>query len=618
MQLSELISYAREKYQIEEQHKWTDFPGFSVLTEPHTGTWVALLMRQLDYETGCAIERCDLKCGKASLSEYRKTWLSHPLRMRGDKWVSIAFEEDTEPDIVFRLFDRAVTSGEQRGFTFILDSMRTASAETTHHDTPLPFAGSSSQPEKEAVPERIREMRRLYEYGRETPETQAANFCRQGIFMADYEDDVPWSGDFSSYFPTYHDLRTQQLRGYFTWRGNVRKGIYSPVPVSVAYLYLYELLNQIGTASPEDSLRKMQDFECGYLDAGYGDERMRQYLRRWMLEFSILYGLPAETIRQVADPELLKGDEALSVLRDPAGHPDETLFEAIIFYAGKKLPQSPVLSKDPQRGIRLFCAVWRTASAQFRQHGTDLFTLCFGEQTVRPWRPLASAVYHPQVRPDDGDFELDPCRIYRCRNGLWKVISYEALFFDKNRFQGLFHAADQRFRRYCKTGHPLREVSSESWALPYIETVIEEDRRTVLEASKPKITLDLSGLDRIRQDAQHTRDSLLTEEELAEFRRIEEPASPPVSPVGSVPEELLPGLPLDPLPLQILRMLLRGEPVAPLIRENRLMPSILADTINEALFDEIGDTVLLCENDDLSLVEVYRDELTQLLGGNNA
>ena len=48
------------------------------------------------------------------------------------------------------------------------------------------------------------------------------------------------------------------------------------------------------------------------------------------------------------------------------------------------------------------------------------------------------------------------------------------------------------------------------------------------------------------------------------------------------------------------------------------MPSILADTINEALFDEIGDTVLLCENDDLSLVEDYRDELTQLLGGNNA
>ena len=47
------------------------------------------------------------------------------------------------------------------------------------------------------------------------------------------------------------------------------------------------------------------------------------------------------------------------------------------------------------------------------------------------------------------------------------------------------------------------------------------------------------------------------------------------------------------------------------------MPSIVADTINEALFDEIGDTVLSCEDDRLSLVEDYCDDLAQILGGNN-
>ena len=618
MQLSELISYAREKYQIEERHKWTDFPGFSVLTEPHTGTWVALLMRQWDYETGCEIERCDLKCGKSSLSEYRRTYLSSPIRMRGDKWISVAFEEETEADVVYRLFDRAVTSGEQRGFTIILDSLRSSSSDNTQRDTPLPFSGSSYRPEKEVIPDRIRAMRRLYEYGPETPESRAANFVRQGSFMADYEDDLPWSGDFSSYFPTYHDLRTEQLRGYFSWRTELRKGIYSPVPLSAAYIYIYELLNQIGTVSPEDSLQKMQAFEHGYLDPGYGDERMRQYLRRWMLEFAILNGLPAETVRQVAEPELMLGDRALSVLRSPSAHTDEEIADAILFYAGKKLPQSPVLNRDPERGKHLFSAVWRVASERFHQSSKDLFTLCFGEQTIRPWRPLASAVYHPQVRPVDGDFELDPCRLYRCRNGLWKVVSYESLFFDKNRFQGLLHAADQRFRRYCKTGHPLREVPSESWALPFIEAVIDEDRRAVLEAARPRITLDLSGLDQIRQDALTTRDSLLTQEELDEILISDEPVSVPSVKDESVPAELLPGLPLDPLPLQILHQLLQGKPVSSLILENRLMPSILADTINEALFDEIGDTVLLCENDELSLVEDYREDLTMLLGGNDA
>ena len=45
MELSQLTAYAGEKYHIDEQHKWADFPGFSVLVHPQTGQWVALLMR---------------------------------------------------------------------------------------------------------------------------------------------------------------------------------------------------------------------------------------------------------------------------------------------------------------------------------------------------------------------------------------------------------------------------------------------------------------------------------------------------------------------------------------------------------------------------------------------
>ena len=45
------------------------------------------------------------------------------------------------------------------------------------------------------------------------------------------------------------------------------------------------------------------------------------------------------------------------------------------------------------------------------------------------------------------------------------------------------------------------------------------------------------------------------------------------------------------------------------------MPSMTADAINEALFDEIGDTVLLCEEDQLLLVDDYIEELEQILGG---
>ena len=45
------------------------------------------------------------------------------------------------------------------------------------------------------------------------------------------------------------------------------------------------------------------------------------------------------------------------------------------------------------------------------------------------------------------------------------------------------------------------------------------------------------------------------------------------------------------------------------------MPSVVTDTINEALFDEIGDNVLECDGDEIALVEDYREEVTLILNG---
>lgn len=45
------------------------------------------------------------------------------------------------------------------------------------------------------------------------------------------------------------------------------------------------------------------------------------------------------------------------------------------------------------------------------------------------------------------------------------------------------------------------------------------------------------------------------------------------------------------------------------------MASVAADAINEALFDEIGDNVLESDGSGITLVEDYREELLQMLGG---
>ncbi|MBO7364963.1 MAG: hypothetical protein J6U26_06525, partial [Lachnospiraceae bacterium] len=105
MRLSDLAAYAEAQYHLEEVHKWADFPGFSVIADPDSGKWVALLMRQWDTDTGTEIERCDLKCGREALDDRPAPYLVPPVRMRGPDWVGIVFDDGTEEEAVCRLFD---------------------------------------------------------------------------------------------------------------------------------------------------------------------------------------------------------------------------------------------------------------------------------------------------------------------------------------------------------------------------------------------------------------------------------------------------------------------------------------------------------------------------------
>jgi len=655
---SELTAYAKEKYGIPEGRSDV-LPNCSILSHPRSGIWIGFLMREWDMETGTEIERCDLRCGLKYCVLLDKPYISFPFRMRGTEWVGVALDKGAEPEVVFKLLDEAVACnepsdfsevkrgselsdrttrgrgtaapGKSGGYTVVLDSPE-SKRQNDYQDVPLPFFNSSYKPEKPAVPERIREMRRMFKYGgREPLAVKAFRFRKQAVFMQDYEDDLPWRGEFFCYFATYRDLTVNQLRGYFNWRAAVRRGEYHPIPTSAAFIYVSELFNGIGASSPEEILCKLKKFEVGYLDSGVGDRYMRSTLRRSMMEFAIVRNLPLETVRQYIDPDMLARDEALQTLRSPADRSDDELFRALCHFAKKKLASSPVMNVDGDRGRHLFCEIWRMAASKCRIGEETLFSSCFGHQRSYLWFPLSSIVYDWGGIPQDMDYSINACRSYHCRDGEWRADCFENYEYDKDRFLSLIHAADLRLRRYLKTGRYLRDSENDAWALPYIDEVIREDERLVAEASRPKITVDLSGLDKIRKDAIATRNSLLTEEERTEMETGEttteetaeeettnaESAVPLMdapAPASAVPPDLL----LDAVQIQILRGLLHGESVRDVIKANRLMPSMVADAINEAMFDEIGDTVLSCEEDALALVDDYRDDIAQLLGENRS
>ncbi len=693
MELSELAAYAEEKYHMKEEHKWAAFPGFSVLTDPRTDKWVALLMRQWDYETGTELQRCDIKCGRECLTESKAPYLTGAFRMKGPKWVGIRVDNGTDPETVFALFDRAVRAGEQ-GYTVVLEERpgadgrdysngRTYSGGRKYHDTLLPLealrgnyrkgpannaaqrtagrnsgahtsaqsaasqrtAGRSSGAE---IPPRILEMMQLYEFRDGSFENKCRNFLRQGRFMEDYEDNVSWGGEFKRYFTTYHDLNLNLLRGYFSWRSRIRKGEYHRITTSLAYMYIYELLGGIGVASPEDSLRLMKEFESGYLDSGIGDPSMRENLRRWRMEFAVMHGSSAEEVLPFLDDALLERDRFLMILKHADGASDEEVCGALCGLSDGKIEKSPVIKKDPVRGKHLFAEVWRYMAANYIRDGWDIFTACFGKLRQFPWHPLANAVYLDVQDRKETVYTINECRKYQYKDGKWSECRYDDLYFDRYRIHALLHEADRQLRRYLKTGSYLRAKQGEEWVTPYVEAVIEADRAAAIEAAKPKIAIDLSGLDKIRRDAMITQNSLLTEEEKREQmepqeEKLEQPQLQEEKFEQPQPREEKFGQPqpreenfdrtepreenqyaaeseiripsLDPAHTQILLAVMRGESVAERIRQHHLMPSVVTDAINEALFDEIGDNVLECEGDEISFVEDYREDVEFLAGG---
>ncbi|MBQ1407852.1 MAG: TerB N-terminal domain-containing protein [Eubacterium sp.] len=527
--------------------------------------------------------------------------------------------------------------GVQLAFTLILGS-ELEEEQSKYRETPIP-----EPPETTRIPERhgsarlpsaaYRDPRGLYNSparptrGREIPEKIRAltelfdrravsfggkcrKFVRQGRFMETYEDDAPWDLGIHGYFTTYEDLNPAQLRGYFSWRTKVRKGIYEPIGSSMAYIYLYELLNGIGVSSVEESIRKLKEFDSGYPENGMIGNGMHSNIRRWAFELAVISGQNADVIRKNADPEVLKRDSMIAVLRRPGDFSDEEVFDALCYFNGEKLRNSAAVRKHETDGKHLFAEVWRKAAPPKDRGGINMFASCMGPRREFNWHPLGNAVFWNRFTGIDQEVVLNECHSYSCRGGKWKERCYHSLYFNKTAFGRLIRETDRRLRLYLNTGHPLKERPEDKWFANIIECVIAEDRKAKEEAAKPKITICFDDLDRIRSDAVFTRESLLTEDEKdAEIPPVPEPAA--IDRCDTVSK-----IPLDNRQIEIIGMIIDGLPVKEKIRSWNMLPEVFADSLNELFFDEIGDAAFECDGDEITLVEDYRDDIMRLLGEN--
>lgn len=168
------------------------------------------------------------------------------------------------------------------------------------------------------LPDQYRKMREISRW-QDDPKggagrwlSEAELFYRQGLLMADFEDDCPYNGTFKSYFPTYNAMSDRQLRGYFTWRAQVRRGTVEETSTSFAFLYLYELICGIGVDDPLDGFNKIKAFWDAYRAFEPGIDR---FARVWLQDYAVFHELDPKLLR---DSKTVMFDNALIELRRAA------------------------------------------------------------------------------------------------------------------------------------------------------------------------------------------------------------------------------------------------------------------------------------------------------------
>lgn len=525
------------------------------------------------------------------------------------------------------------------------------------------------------LPDRYRQMRGISRWQERSPESrgrwlsEAELFYRQARFMEDFEDDCPYHGSFASYYPTYNDMSDRQLRGYFTWRAAVRRGEVAEAPKSFAYVYLYELINGIGTENPLDGYHKIRSFWEGFRAFAPDIDRN---VRAWLHDYVIYHALDPELLsddpvrkldleliaiaRAFApfDPELidwLGGDapladvtssqKAASSAATNSGRParrtqapalplppdeatEQRLFEAIDLHSSYRLSASSLFHEHPDDLRHVAAAVFVRMLAYYRKNRTHgLVESSFGEEAEMGYTMFGSAVFFEEDPHPDAEYELDPIHRYRCRRGLWTCRRIYGGQGRSKTWGEIARACDFRLREALSFEPQLKETKCPK----YLAKIIDREIETWLawkETSAPRvIDIDLTKLSGIRSAAAETREALLIDEEREEAPSLtESDLDGPEGEADSPSASSSPALREAPLAPPVRAELAEGEPASPSGQhaqptteqtpsEGSLTPEESAYVA--ALLDGGAVTMLAGMSEDL-LVDIINEKLFDLLG----
>lgn len=524
-----------------------------------------------------------------------------------------------------------------------------------YEDEPILCTGSQM---KNYLPQRYRDMKALarpvhdgFEYRRPS-ETEL--FVMQARFMEEWEDDFPFSGSFERYYPTYSMMNDSQLRGYFSWRTRVRHGQVEKTSLSFAFVYIYELINCVGASTPNECFDLLYNFWVKYREL---DPEIDRYVKSWLRDFVIYHNLLPALIERFEDTSF---EQALIVVRCAEGvagtaaqntFSKEELFKALCRLSSYRIEKSRFAQEYPEDIRQVACDCYFALClhcAKRRKKG--LIDSWFGSRSVSSHVMFPAAVFCEPGPHSDCLYRVNDAHAYSCRNGRWSGLRNYRTAARNVELGAMFATVDRLMRLSVGYGHPLKEYELPKYLHKIVDASVSSWSASRQEAERRRVSIDRAQLAGIRSRSAVTREQLLIEEErLEDAQLVEEgqfildrsdhcleqnepfedsalgdPAvadsckaeiDPPaesasVSASDVVKTKPMSELPygLSPIEFSYLRAMIADNADAARLSEVDSQDLII-DSINEKLFELLGDIAIEFIEGEPKLIEDYRDDL---------
>lgn len=468
-------------------------------------------------------------------------------------------------------------------------------------------------PEDEERSRLFLEMRRIYKYPRtiNTHGQDVSFFYQQAKMMEHFEDDYPEHAEFSAYFPEYQKMTDEQLRTYFTWRTNVRRGAVEETSLSYVFLYIYELIHNIGVTDSIDGFEKMM-----YIWKEYGkyEPKLGKYMADWVKDYYITNSF------DVSFAELVRQEELLQEYYDFSK--EESFFALYAKLSNYRFEKSAFYSADTEPIFRdCFNYVVKILDEWLRENGIYFDDLIYYGHKGCAWLPFEKAVFAMRSMrfPEKKTVRISNAEIYFYENGRWtssrnRIRRKNGRFLLGYLFRRIeqFYRNAMGFKRKFNADRKNVDLSQlEDTAVEPNEFFAKTDAAILAfyrNSQKVSVTVDPDNLEKIREKALLTQEKLLANPE-EEKRKIDaaeqirpdshcggkqEKPEPELAPVSGDPWKTFASS-LSDTEREALRIILNGASFRELqafSRDRFVMPEVLADGINEKAMQAVEDNIL--------------------------